>query len=338
MSLHRDLITSCLLYCWLPYESSSCIDPFKLLVAMASAVTSFDVKVRRRCVKRPILRCKLVSMIKSFSASLRNRISSNFYKFNHSSIVDFQPHILDHKDVSLFFGDDTEALNMFQSCSGIMLRTVFARQFALRYRILGDIAFWHFWEAIAMQSGWFVLDVKKFNDVFNSGVHSYLCLVRRMPTSVCTSCPRMTQQCSTFFCSLHRDRLSVCRIVYTALSEIVAISCKKFKRVGIFGDRPRCSTNALQFTDLQVRLFRYQVHSLRRMIAVRAPVADILLLLLDLNALVLCFCTPVPSDFDACNVSSVADPLESEIRYFVRSSVQVEEVKSVFDEMDKVVL
>jgi len=310
----------------------------KLLVGMASAVTSLDVNVRRRCVKRPILRCKLVSMIKSFSASLRNRIATNVYKFNHSSIVDFQPHILDLKDVSLLFGDDTEALNMFQSCSGILLRTVFARQFALRYRVLRDIAFWHFWEVIAMQSGWFVLDVKKFNDVFNSGVHSYVCLVRRMPSSVCTSCPRTTQQ-STVFCSLHRDCLSVCRIVYTALSEIVSISCKKYNRVGIFGDRPRRFTgNAVQFTDLQVRQFRYQVHSLRRMIAVRAPVVDILLLLLDLNALVLCFCTPVPSDFDACNISSVADLLESEIRYFVRSSVQVEEVKSLFDEVDKVVL
>ena len=306
---------------------------------MTSSFTSLDLNVRRSCVKRPVHRRKLVSMINSLSDSIFDLVGSNFYKCNESSLCSSNLHILDNDDVSSFFGGDSKTLKVFHVCSGILLRTLFARHFALRYRALGDIAFWRFWEVIIMQSGWCVLEVKRFNDEFNTGVYSHICLVRRMPSSVCSSLSRIAQHSSTVFCCLHRDSLSVCDIVYNAISEIDVFLRHKCNRVGIFGDRPRRPTSMQhKFTSEQVHLFRYQLQLLRRIIAIRVPVADILLLLLDVFALVTCLSTPVPSDFDACNISSVADLLESQVRYFLQSCLQPVRLKKLFVEMDEVLL
>lgn len=304
---------------------------------MASSVSSKDLHVRRRYVKRPILRCKLVSFIESFSEIISNStFHLNFYN-GISSFADSQPHVLDNDDASLFFGKDVATLKLFRECNGILIRSSFARQFAVKYRVLGDLAFWQFWEFIVMQSGWYVLDVKSFNDRYNSGDYTHLCLVSKMPSSLsCVSLSSSKHRC-TSFCSLQSDGLSVCDVVYNALTEINDILCKKFKRVGIYGDRRLCRTSTHEFSDLQVSMLRYQMNLLRRMIEVRYPVADILCHILDVNALVTCLSKPVSSDFDACNVTVSADLLEFEVRHYVQSILLVEDMKNLFDEMDNAV-
>ena len=332
----RSLIEPCIAASSRPFhhyvENKRCVRLSSVI--MASPVPFMDLNVRRRQVKRPILRCKLVSFINSFSDVISN--STVHHNFPNSILPSFadQPHILDNVDTALFFGEDVATLKLFQECNGMLIRTSFARQFALKYRILGDWAFWHFWEIIAMQSGWSVIDVKGFNDQFNSGCYTHICLVTRMP-SVCS---RSSNHRCTSFCSLHADPLSSCDVVYTAFSEITTILCKKkFNVVGIYGDRPRHRTRTHEFSDEQVRMFRYQIDLLRRMIKVRYPIVNILCLLLDVYTLVTCLSKPVPSDFDACNISSSADLLEFEIRHFIES-ILVEDVKSLFDEIDKVIL
>jgi hypothetical protein len=298
--------------------------------------TSFDLNVRRRQVKRPILRCKLLSIINSFSEIIsRSTVHRNFHNSNHPSSTDL-PLILNDVDTGLFFGEDIASLNQFQACNGMLIRTPFARQFALKYRLLVDWTFWHFWDIIVMQSGWLVLDVKKFNDQYNSGCYTHICLVKRMPSLLFVS--SSSKHRVTSFCSLHAESLSSCDLVYNAFSEINTFLCKKFNVVGIYGDRQRHLPRTHVFSDLQVRMFRYQVDLLRRMIKVRYPIVDILCLLLDVNALVTCLSKPVPSDYDSCNISSSAELLEIEIRQFVESFLLVEDLKRLHDEIDKVVL
>ena len=310
-----------------------------LLLVMTFLYSSLDLSVRRRCVKRPIHRYKLVSMIMALSNYNCNPAGSNFCNVNDLSWSSSNLHILGNIDVSVFFGLDRRSLNVFHVCGGILIRTQFARQFALRYRALGDIAFWRFWDVVIMQSGWYVLEVKRFNDVFNKGVYSHICLVRRLPSSLCSSCSQMIHRRRCVLCSLHRDSLSSCDIVYSAISEIDVFLRHKYNKVGIYGDRPRrAMSSAVKFSNEQVHLFRHKLQFLRRIIAVRDPVADILLLLLDIYALATCLSTSVPFDFDARNIRSVADLLESQVRYFLQSCLQAQRIESLFSEIDEVAL
>jgi len=97
-------------------------------------------------------------------------------------------------------------------------------------------------------------------------------------------------------------------------------------------------SSAVKFSNEQVHLFRHKLQLLRRIIAVRDPVADILLLLLDIYALATCLSRPVPFDFDARNIRSVADLLESQVRYFLQSCLQAQRIESLFSEIDEVAL
>ena len=283
-----------------------------------------DVVVCRRAVRRPLLRHELLSLLNVFDnlsvcngngGCISSSPSRHSVSVMHSSIV---------RDL---FGVDKSSLALFNSLGGILLRTEYAALFALRHRILCDTSFWSFWDVVVMQSGWSLLDVKVFNDMYNNGLYSFMCIVRDSPSKCVTS--------SSWICapltSIGLDSLCFMDHVYDGLYDLCLLLLHKSTIVGLFGSSKRWS---LQYTDLQVRCFKYQLQLVKRMVDVRSPVADIISFCMDINALIDCLSPSLTRDSDFCNTSYVAALLDMEVMSFVHSSQHFHKVKKLVSIVD----
>ena len=244
--------------------------------------------------------------------------------------------VLESTRVSELFGEDKSSLALFDSLGGILLRSDdYAALFALRHRILCDLSFWSFWDLVVMQSGWCLLDVKMFNDQYNNGLYSYICLVRDLPsTSNFRNCLTTPSRSCALLASISLDSLCVYDNVYDGLYDLCWILLQKSTSVGLFGSSKRCS---LQYTDHQLRCFKYQLHLVKRMVDVRSPVADILSFYMDINALIKCLSSSVSSDFDVCNTSYVAALLDMEVMSVVHSSQHFHRMKKLLAVVDSII-
>lgn len=291
-----------------------------------------NLVVRRRAVQRPLPRNKLLVMISRFNDSVK--VSSMSICMTHSHVK-----VLDSLRVLELFGDDKSSLALFNSLGGILLCSDYASKAVLRHRILCDLSFWSFWDLVAMRSGWCLLDVRMFNDQYNNGLYWYICLVRELPfTWYCRNLSSMSSRPFAPLCSISFDPLAVSDIVYDGLSDIFWILMQNCISVGFY--RPTKQLQERRKNEEsrhQVRCFQYQMQLLKRMIHLRFPPADILLLCMDINALMKCLSSSVSREFDVLSIVYMAVLLDREVMSFVHSSQYAERLERLLALVDSLV-
>ena len=281
-------------------------------------VSNEMLATRRRVVRRPVLRHKLMSLLHEYNVTIHDGDEDDdMFSFSHD---DSRVHVVGESDVTSFFASDVNSLNAFRRIGGVLLRTSLCMKFSNRHFILCDIKFWHLWDVIAIKSGWSLLDVERFNEIFNSDECGYLGLVRssHFPTSGDCELSNMVID-------------SVCDVnaAYGAFSDI----CKVLQTLSLQAIRNNALNHALSIVFISIaddrdrallnkdfRTYEYQFCLVRRMIACRLPIELILRHCLELNATTVSLMSMIGPDFDTHNVSHFFSIFVQELNVFVHFS------------------